>query len=100
MADTLGVRQENSILILEGALDRHTLMPLWQQRATLLDGCQTLDVSRVEHVDSAGLALLVHCYHQQKQRGSTLVITGVSDRLRTLVQLYNLSEIIPIQLAE
>ncbi|SLM61496.1 MULTISPECIES: lipid asymmetry maintenance protein MlaB [Dickeya] len=100
MADALRWRQQNNTLSLEGTLDRHTLLPLWQQRTALLKDCHSLDVSGVEHVDSAGLALLVHVYHQQTQQGATLAITGVSDRLRTLVQLYNLGEIIPIQLAE
>ncbi|MBX9446698.1 lipid asymmetry maintenance protein MlaB [Dickeya chrysanthemi] len=97
MADALKWRQADGILFLEGCLDRDSLLPLWQQRNTLLPGSRVLDVGQVERVDSSGLALLVHFYHQQEQNGSSLEIAGASDRLRTLIQLYNLNEIIPVR---
>ncbi|NKI76152.1 lipid asymmetry maintenance protein MlaB [Dickeya sp. CFBP 2040] len=99
MADALRWRQANDTLHLEGSLDRDTLLPLWQQRDALLAASRVLNVEQVERVDSAGLALLVHFYHQQEQNGSSLAIVGASDKLRTLIQLYNLNEIIPIRLA-
>ncbi|QWT39082.1 lipid asymmetry maintenance protein MlaB [Dickeya dadantii] len=97
MADALRWRQDDGTLRLEGDLDRNTLLPLWQQREALLGDSSVLDVGQVARVDSSGLALLVHFYHQQEQRGKSLTIIGASDRLRTLIQLYNLSEIIPVR---
>ncbi|MGM3190388.1 lipid asymmetry maintenance protein MlaB [Dickeya dadantii subsp. dieffenbachiae] len=97
MADALRWRQDDGALRLEGDLDRNTLLPLWQQREALLNDSRVLDVGQVARVDSSGLALLVHFYHQQEQRGKSLTIIGASDRLRTLIQLYNLSEIIPVR---
>ncbi|AJC64858.1 MULTISPECIES: lipid asymmetry maintenance protein MlaB [Dickeya] len=96
MADALQWRQTDGTLYLEGSLDRNSLLPLWQQRNALLAGSRVLDVGQVERVDSAGLALLVHFYHQQEQQGTPMTITGASERLRTLIQLYNLNEIIPV----
>ncbi|ACT08604.1 anti-sigma-factor antagonist [Dickeya chrysanthemi Ech1591] len=96
MADALKWRQADDILFLEGCLDRNSLLPLWQQRNALLAASRVLDVEQVERVDSAGLALLVHFYHQQEQQGTPMKITGASERLRTLIQLYNLNEIIPV----
>ncbi|MEI7253950.1 lipid asymmetry maintenance protein MlaB [Dickeya dadantii] len=100
MADALRWRQDDGALRLEGDLDRNTLLPLWQQREALLNDSSVLDVGQVARVDSSGLALLVHFYHQQEQRGKSLTIIGASDRLRTLIQLYNLSEIIPVRPAD
>ncbi|MGM3163106.1 lipid asymmetry maintenance protein MlaB [Dickeya undicola] len=100
MADALRWRQEDGTLRLEGDLDRNTLLPLWRQRDALLSNSNVLDVGQVARVDSSGLALLVHFYHQQEQQGKTLAIIGASDRLRTLIQLYNLSEIIPVRSAD
>ncbi|MCA7014076.1 lipid asymmetry maintenance protein MlaB [Dickeya dadantii] len=100
MADSLRWRQDDGALRLEGDLDRNTLLPLWQQREALLNDSSVLDVGQVARVDSSGLALLVHFYHQQEQRGKSLTIIGASDRLRTLIQLYNLSEIIPVRPAD
>jgi len=47
-------------LILRGDLDRETLLPLWNQRRTLMNQVKTLDVAGLQRVDSAGLAMLVH----------------------------------------
>ncbi|ACS87403.1 MULTISPECIES: lipid asymmetry maintenance protein MlaB [Musicola] len=99
MANSLTWKRENGVLQLEGDLDRDTLLPLWQQREALLNGVGELDLSRLRRVDSSGLALLLHFHHQQQQQEKELNITGASDRLSTLIQLYNLSEIIPIRQA-
>lgn len=95
MADGLSWRKQGQALILQGELDRDTLLILWQQRQQLLDGIRFLDVSGLKRVDSAGVALMLHFYHQQQQRGDTLALTGVTDRLRTLIALYKLQAILP-----
>lgn len=83
-------------LILRGELDRETLLPLWNQRQTLMAGVNVIDVAGLERVDSAGLAMLVHLRAQAEQAGATLSLTGVTDRLSTLIALYNLQDIIPV----
>lgn len=87
-------------LILSGCLDRETLLPLWQQRENLLRGVKCIDVAQLSHVDSSGLALLVHLRNTASTQGTALQIFGITDRLRTLIKLYNLQEIIPIVLRE
>lgn len=99
MADGLSWQSHDGALALSGCLDRETLLPLWRQRDALLAQADALDLSGVQRVDSAGLALLVHFYAQRQQQGRELRVTGVSDRLKTLIDLYNLNEIMPIQLA-
>ncbi|AXW86698.1 anti-sigma B factor antagonist [Lonsdalea britannica] len=98
MAEPLSWQSQEGTLTLKGDLDRETLLPLWQQHETLLAESVELDVSQLQRVDSAGLALLVHFYHEQTQKGRDLRIIGVSDRLRTLIDLYNLNNVIPVQL--
>jgi phospholipid transport system transporter-binding protein len=87
---------EDNMLTLSGDLDRETLMPLWENRQTLLAGKQYVNVAKVDRVDSAGLALLLHLCGESQQQGKILSLRGVSDRLRTLIQLYNLQGIIPV----
>lgn len=94
MADELSWHAQGQTLILRGELNRDTLLTLWQQRQGLLDGIRFLDVSGLKRVDSAGVALMLHFYHQQKQ-GATLSLTGVTNRLRTLIALYKLQAILP-----
>lgn len=60
-----------------------------------MSGVTTLDVSGLERVDSSGLALLVHLREEASQQGSALTIAGITDRLHTLIALYNLQDIIP-----
>lgn len=95
MAEGLSWRTQGQTLILQGELDRDTLLTLWQQRQPLLEGVRFLDVSDLRRVDSAGVALMLHFYHYQQQRGATLALTGVTDRLRTLIALYKLQAILP-----
>lgn len=53
-----------------------------------------INVAQLQRVDSAGLALLVNL--RAHQRGVELKISGATDRLRTLVALYNLQTIMPV----
>ncbi|CUX97027.1 lipid asymmetry maintenance protein MlaB [Candidatus Hoaglandella endobia] len=95
MADKLSWQTQEQTLILQGELDRDTLLSLWPQRQQLLTGINFLDVSGLQRVDSAGVALMLHFYHHQRQSGCSLILTGVTDRLSTLIALYKLQDILP-----
>ncbi|ATA25630.1 anti-sigma B factor antagonist [Brenneria goodwinii] len=97
MDNALSWQSQQATLVLAGGLDRETLLPLWQQREMLLADKTTLDVSGLSRVDSAGLALLIHFYYQRSLNGGELRIIGAGDRLKTLIALYNLNEIIPVE---
>ncbi|MFG1174097.1 lipid asymmetry maintenance protein MlaB [Erwiniaceae bacterium CAU 1747] len=85
---------ESGLLRLCGELERETLLPLWQQRDELMQQADVIDVSGLERVDSAGLALLVHLRQIVLLRGKTPHFTGIPDKLHSLITLYNLQEII------
>lgn len=95
MAKIFNWQTEKQTVILRGTLDRDTLLPLWQQREQLLDGIRFLEVSDLRHVDSAGVALVLHFYYHQRQRGSSMTLIGITDRMRTLIALYKLQNILP-----
>ncbi|MEJ4046072.1 lipid asymmetry maintenance protein MlaB [Erwinia sp. SLM-02] len=92
--DLLSWKVESGLLRLSGELERETLLPLWQQRDALMQQADIIDVSSLERVDSAGLALLVHLRQIVLQRGKTARFTGITDKLLSLITLYNLQEII------
>ncbi|GAA3899544.1 lipid asymmetry maintenance protein MlaB [Gibbsiella dentisursi] len=100
MADALRFEEQQDRLVLSGHLDRDTLLPLWQQRDKLLAGKTAIDVAQLQRVDSSGLALLLHLREQQRQRGVDLRIDGVTDKLNTLITLYNLRDIMPVGTAQ
>ncbi|MDH1085868.1 lipid asymmetry maintenance protein MlaB [Pantoea brenneri] len=94
MRESLSWQREASTLLLKGELDRDTLLSLWQQRDTLIKDVDIIDVAALERVDSSGLALLVHLREIARTQGITPRFAGISDKLQSLITLYNLQQII------
>nr|WP_154324462.1 lipid asymmetry maintenance protein MlaB [Pantoea sp. 201603H] len=94
MAEQLSWHVDAVTLYLSGKLDGETLLPLWQQRETVMKQIEIIDVSALERVDSAGLALLVHLRQIIQQQGNTPIFQGINDKLHSLIALYNLQQII------
>lgn len=99
MSAALSFESEQQTLILRGELDRETLLPLWRQRDALMADKTAIDVAQLQRVDSSGLALLLHLQEEQRQRGVALKISGVTERLKTLIALYNLQATMPVDTA-
>ncbi|SFN26280.1 phospholipid transport system transporter-binding protein [Izhakiella capsodis] len=95
MSQQLTWRCVDGRLALNGRLNHETLLPLWPQRDELIKGVSLLDVSGLEQVDTAGLALLVHLREEAIKQGQTLQIMGITDRLQSLISLYNLQQLVP-----
>lgn len=81
--------QDGKTLILTGELNRDTLPAFWQQRDQLLKGINAINVSRLSHIDSTGLAMFVRLKSEQ-QSENKLVFEGISERFKTLIGLYKL----------
>ncbi|MTD27880.1 lipid asymmetry maintenance protein MlaB [Erwinia sorbitola] len=94
MSDQLRWEVETDNLRLFGELERETLLPLWQQRDAVMQWVETIDVSGLERVDSGGLALLVHLRQIAIKRGKVPQFIGITDKLSSLITLYNLQKII------
>ncbi len=94
MSELLSWRLDANQLRLSGELQRETLLALWQQRETVMTQVDTIDVSALDRVDSAGLALLVHLRQIALKQGKAPQFTGITDKLRSLIDLYNLQQII------
>lgn len=52
------VHRDGDALVLSGALVRTAVAPVWRQAQPLRGGVRRLDLTALERVDSAGLALL------------------------------------------
>nr|WP_024966674.1 lipid asymmetry maintenance protein MlaB [Pantoea sp. IMH] len=94
MSDHLSWQSEGNQLRLAGVLERETLLALWEARYGVMKQIDTIDVSALSRVDSAGLALLVHLQQIAQQQGNTLKFSGITDKLHSLISLYNLQQII------
>lgn len=94
MTEPLRWQLQADTLHLSGKLDRDTLLALWQQRESVMAKADIIDVSALDRIDSAGLALLVHLREIAREQGRTPRFNGINDKLRSLITLYNLQEII------
>ncbi|WP_253381696.1 lipid asymmetry maintenance protein MlaB [unidentified bacterial endosymbiont] len=84
--------REGETLKLSGELDQDLLNPLWDERHEAMQGVTVIDLNAITRVDTAGIALLTHLVAVGKKRGASVTLSGASDNVMTLAQLYNLPE--------
>ncbi|MCT4705436.1 lipid asymmetry maintenance protein MlaB [Enterobacteriaceae bacterium H11S18] len=92
MNEQLNWTRDGNTLKLAGELDSETVQTLWAKRDKVMSGVQSLDLSDLSRVDTAGVALLIHLIAQARKQGTEMRLSGASDKLQTLVQLYNLPD--------
>lgn len=95
---TCQVQNEQGCLQLNGQLDREHVPDLLKQIPELIsakDGQFTVDLSAVEHVDSAGLAWLVHMFSRCQQQQVTMTLLNPSKQLQMLMKVSDLEGLIP-----
>ncbi|WMY96475.1 MAG: lipid asymmetry maintenance protein MlaB [Arsenophonus sp.] len=82
-------KKNNTTLILKGILNRDTLIFFWKQKNELLKDINTINLSLLSYIDSAGLAMLIRL-KAKKEFKNKLLIDGISENLETLIRLYKL----------
>jgi phospholipid transport system transporter-binding protein len=85
---------EASVVRMEGALTMRTVAGLVDR--TLPEGDCVIDLGGVVEADSAALALLLEWLRRLKVRGNTLSVTGMPDGLKSLVELYDLGDVLSL----
>ncbi|MEX9213386.1 lipid asymmetry maintenance protein MlaB [Providencia rettgeri] len=94
MSQLLAWELNETTLYLTGTLDRDSLMSFWDKKDSSLERIENMDVSGLKHVDSTGLAMLVRLKGEFQAKNRSLNITGVSDNLNTLIELYGVQGVI------
>ncbi|MGV6988617.1 STAS domain-containing protein [Testudinibacter sp. P80/BLE/0925] len=92
-------RQNSWSLQFSGELTRRTLLPLWQQRASLFaenafsspESCLYIELNRLQMVDSAGFVLICEILHHYS-RQSRVKLVAVPHLVRDFAELYDLEE--------
>lgn len=84
-------------LLLQGELSRHTLLPLWQQRAVILAKVQDKsdiewDLSGISRIDSAGFALLCDLLRDCQAKINNVRLKHPPQQLLTLADLVGLTD--------
>jgi phospholipid transport system transporter-binding protein len=81
---------------LQGALTVENSASLLNELKPHLErGIQTLDLSAVEKVDSAALALIFSSLRQSRAAGHELRLAGLPANILTLAELYGVAELLP-----
>lgn len=86
----LQLQFDNGVLTLSGELDSTSVQVLWDKQSTFVTTLSEIVLSGLVRTDTAGLAMLVHLVAQARSHGQQVRLTGVSEKLSTLSQLYNL----------
>ncbi|SMO89096.1 STAS domain-containing protein [Melghirimyces algeriensis] len=86
-------------LVVSGEVDaftapqlREKLMPLCQENCKVY-----LNLSQVDYMDSTGLGVLIGAFKKLRSQRGRLILTGVSPRLKRLLNITGLSEILEIE---
>lgn len=81
------MRRDGDALVFTGALTRDAVPALWAGATPALDGVRRFELSAVEQLDSAGLALLA----ELAERAGGVTVTGEPRGLPELRRAYRLS---------
>lgn len=80
---------------LPASLDLHSVPGLLKQ-ADALAASGTLDLSAVQHADSAGIAFLVELARRAKRQGKGLRFTGAGTQVRRLTAFFELDPLLDL----
>jgi anti-anti-sigma factor len=85
-----------TVLQLHGRFDAHAIQD-FRRAAMHVEGDLSLDLSRVEFIDSNGLAALVSLHQRQRQRGRRLRLLNPQDAVRLILEVTRADRELPIE---
>jgi anti-anti-sigma factor len=82
------IQLKNNQLVISGELDKAAVSQLARNSVSLTSGeTYQLNLSEVDHIDSAGLAFLVNLICQQQRSGGDIRISAMTEQLNKLIEL-------------
>lgn len=88
------IQQQDGRIQVTGKLDVRGACQLYPAALDFGSGDLTVDISAVEELDSAGLALLVHWHQLAAARDIRLTLHGVGERAENLIQISGLESLL------
>ena len=82
-----GAKEGTVILTLEGPFTLSNMFQLQGDLRTLKPACLIIDMTSVPYMDSAGLGVIMNYFVSAQGAGRKFFLTGVSDRLRALLEM-------------
>ena len=91
-----GAREGMVILTLDGPFTLGNMFKLQSDLRALTPPCLIMDVSSVPYMDSAGLGVMMNYFVSAQSHGRKFFVTGVSDRLRALLEMTKVDNVLQI----
>lgn len=87
------LRREGDLAFLEGDLTlEHASRMLEQGKAAIRDGVRGFELSRVGHMDSSAISLLLGLRRFAEAEGRSIEFQAISESLFSLAKLYGVAE--------
>jgi len=87
----VSLEQTGNTLTLLGSLDVDGACELFPVPLQYQSGTMWVDISGVDDIDTAGLALLVHWQQQASDKDTRLIVTGAREKAASLARMYGLA---------
>ena len=87
------------ILVLEGEIDLYRSAEVREKLAGLIDrkmGRILVDMSRVNYIDSSGLALFIECLQRMTEYGGRLGLFGLQHAVAHIFEIARLDQVLHI----
>jgi phospholipid transport system transporter-binding protein len=93
---TEAVLSEGDRLHVGGSITIHNVVAVVEQGIALFDrGGEIIDLSQVQDVDSSAISMLLEWQRAALRQKREITFVNMPEKLKTLVRLYNLFELIP-----
>jgi anti-sigma B factor antagonist len=91
-----GAKDGIVILALDGPFTLGNMFQLQSDLRSLTPPCLIMDLSSVPYMDSAGLGVIMNYFVSSQSRGREFYVTGVSDRLRALLEMTKVDAVLKL----
>jgi len=88
---------DNGLFSLSGTLDKNSVPELWGNRNEITRSSQnqlSIDLSKITHCDSAGIALLIQLQNELNLIDKTILISNPTHQILQLIKLSHLEDIL------
>lgn len=91
------IDREGDRIIVDGAVTIDGVAALTKQGIALFDDRSlTVDLEKVTEVDSTIISMLLEWLRAMRKRGQSLQFINIPENIKSLIQLYGVTEIIPV----
>src|SRR4051812_13898091 len=91
-----GAKDGVAIVALDGPFTLGNMFKLQSDLRSLTPPCLIMDLSNVPYMDSAGLGVLMNYFVSSQSHGRKFLLTGVSDRIRALLEMTKVESVLKI----